>query len=113
MDLCQVVLEGVAHSICEGGAKSKIWAQIITSVLNMPISFYKGKEAVPAFGAARLAQLAIIDDGVNEVCPVPGVDEILDPDPGFVKKYQENSERFRRLYQSLRTEFQYQSGEYQ
>jgi len=128
--LCQSVMEGVAFSIADGrdaltesgtivqraaigggGARSRIWAQIIASVLNVPIVRYRGKERGPAFGAARLARLAVEGGNVHEVCREPEIEEIIEPDQNHVGHYLENHQRFKRLYRQLRLEFQSEKGD--
>ncbi|SHO42727.1 xylulokinase [Desulfopila aestuarii] len=128
--LCQSVMEGVAYSIADGrdaltgsgtviqraaigggGAKSRIWAQIIASVLNIPIIRYRGKERGPAFGAARLARLAVEGGNPYELCREPEIEEVLDPDQSYVGHYRENHQRFKRLYRQLRSEFQGEGGD--
>jgi xylulokinase len=73
----QAVLEGVAFAfrdgmdaltdsgaqietitVIGGGAKSHYWGAILSSVLGRPLVYRDGGEVGPAFGAARLAQLA-------------------------------------------------------
>lgn len=122
--LCQSVMEGVAYSIADGrealaragtlierasigggGAKSRIWAQILSSVLDIPIVRYKGKERGPAFGAARLARLAVEAGNPYELCQEPEIEEVLDPDQNYVGQYRESHQRFKRLYRQLRSEF--------
>jgi xylulokinase len=75
--LAQAVLEGVAFafrdgmdalldsgasldtiSVIGGGARSPYWGKILSSVLNRPLVYRDGGEIGPAYGAARLAQLA-------------------------------------------------------
>ena len=123
--LCQSVMEGVAYSIADcrdaltdsgtmiqqvaiggGGAKSRIWAQIIASVLHLPVIRYHGKERGPAFGAARLARLAVEGGNPYELCREPEIEEILEPDHHHVERYRENHQRFKRLYRQLRCEFE-------
>ncbi|MDR3495278.1 MAG: xylulokinase, partial [Ancalomicrobiaceae bacterium] len=73
-DLVQSVLEGVAFTMLDaqnalaaagapaqsyafigGGARSRLWAEIVASALDKPLRLLKGGAKGPAFGAARLA----------------------------------------------------------
>ena len=88
-----------------GGAKSALWAGIIAAVLDRPVRRYRGGEAGPAFGAARLARLAATGEAPEAVCkPPPIADETL-PDPALVEAFKPCVERFRALYRALAPEF--------
>lgn len=123
--LCQSVLEGVAFSIADGlkclrdsgtviehaalgggGAKSRVWAKIIASVLQIPITRYEGKETGPAFGAARLAMLAVGMGKISEICQAPHIEEIIEPETQHIDMYLDKHAQFQRIYSKLRTEFQ-------
>lgn len=122
--LAQAVMEGVAFSFADakdsitrtgttidriymlgGGARSRIWTQIIASVLNCPISRCKDMDAGPAFGVARLARLAVTGEAPETVCTCPHVMDTIQPDPELSKAYAPRIEQFRRLYILLKNEF--------
>jgi xylulokinase len=123
-DVAQAVLEGVAYSFADakqaleqagthltqagiigGGSKSRFWTRIFANVLNIPILRYQGSDKGPAFGAARLARLAITGEGSEDVCTAPAILETIAPDPRLVDLYEPRIQAFRRLYQSLKPEF--------
>ena len=123
-ELTQAVLEGVAFafgdcqqvlldagteidevSLIGGGSKSKLWAQILASVLERPILMHEGSEMGPAVGAARLAMLAINNGSLEEICQRPGISKIVEPNLKYVSQYRQGQERFRRLYRHLAEEF--------
>ena len=77
-DLARAVLEGVAYafadgqdvlgeagteiatvSVIGGGARSRLWGRILADVLGRPLTYHAGGDVGPAFGAARLARLAV------------------------------------------------------
>ncbi len=122
--LIQSVLEGVALSLAEaqdcltaagttvqrvaaigGGSRSRLWIRILASALDRPVMLYREGATGPAFGAARLARLAVSGEPVGEVCTVPYVNEVMEPEPALVDAYRSAGERFRRLYQTLKPEF--------
>jgi xylulokinase len=124
VDLVQAVLEGVAFSLAEaqdclgaagtrvvglaavgGGARSRFWMRILATALDLPVTLYTGGENGPAFGAARLARLALTGEAPAEVCGKPAVAAVIEPDHGQVPAYQRQGDRFRRLYRALRPEF--------
>jgi xylulokinase len=123
-DLVQAVLEGVAFSFADakralaqagttlthagmigGGSKSAFWARIFANVLNVPIVRYRGSDKGPAFGAARLARLAITGEAPEKVCTAPDVLETIAPETRLVDLYEARIEAFRSLYQALGPEF--------
>jgi xylulokinase len=125
----QAVLDGVALSLAEaqdclaaagtvvdrvaavgGGARSRLWMRVLANALNRPIILYAGGEKGPAFGAARLARLAVTGEPVAMVCTKPPVAEIVEPEPTLVAAYAATGRRFRRLYQALREEMRLQPG---
>lgn len=124
VEVVQAVLEGVAFAFAEaqdclaaagtvvgevaaigGGARSRLWMRIMASVLDRPITLYAGGEKGPAFGAARLARLALTGEAPREVCRKPEIAARIAPDPALTAAYRDRQARYRRLYQLLREEF--------
>ncbi|MBB4041714.1 xylulokinase [Microvirga flocculans] len=123
-DLVQAVLEGVAFSFADakeclsragtplaaagmigGGSRSALWARIFASVLNVPLARYEGGDKGPAFGASRLARLAVTGESPEAVCLPPGVLETVEPEPSLVELYAPRIESFRSLYRAIKPEF--------
>jgi xylulokinase len=123
-DLVQAVLEGVAFSFADaadclsragtpvpgagvvgGGARSRLWIRILAATLGMPLARYDGADKGPAFGAARLARLAVAGEDPGGVCTPPRVLEVVDPDPDLTEIYRTRVQAFRRLYRAVREEF--------
>jgi len=124
LDLVQAVLEGVAFSFADaqdclsqagtecaqpgiigGGARSRFWAQIMADVLGRPLQRYQGAAKGPAFGAARLARLALTQEAAETVCLRPELEQLIEPNASNTVRYAERLPRFRALYQQLRGEF--------
>lgn len=124
IDLVQAALEGVAFSLLEarhlmdragvglssvavvgGGARSRFWMQLLSHVLGLPIVRYSGSETGPAFGAARLARMALTSEPPRDVCAKPAVLEVLDPDPALTATYGERFQAYQALYLGLKPEF--------
>jgi xylulokinase len=122
--LIQSVLEGVALALAEaqdclaaagttvervaaigGGSRSRFWMRILASTLGRPVVLYQEGAKGPAYGAARLARLAVTGEAVGDVCSVPRVSEVIEPEPALVDAYRWLGERSRRLYQKLKPEF--------
>jgi xylulokinase len=123
-DLVQAVLEGVAFSLREaqdclaaaglragpvaavgGGARSRLWMQLLAHCLDRPVVRYVGGAAGPAIGAARLARMALTGEPPAEVCGKPAVLDVLEPDAALAAAYAERFEAFTALYRSLTPEF--------
>ena len=116
-EMVQAVLEGVAFafrdgvdairasgtvigrlSLTGGGARSRYWAQIIADVLELPLDLRAGGEVGPAFGAARLARLAVTGEDPTDVCREPPLVETITPRPDRSGIYRDSQSRFRSLY---------------
>jgi xylulokinase len=118
-DLAQAVMEGIAFSLIDGqlafgagargaipmiggGARSRFFVRLIASALGRPIERVAASEAGPAFGAARLARLALTGEAVAVVCRRPAIIETIDPEPDLEARYAERFGTFRALYASIR-----------
>ena len=127
-DLVQAVLEGVAFSVADaqaalvaagadpglpsvigGGARNKFWMKLLAAVLGRPLALRREGEKGPAFGAARLARLAVTGEAIDDVCETPPVESIIEPEPELARAYRKRLERFRSLYTVLKPEFQQNS----
>ena len=88
--LTQAVLEGVAFSLRDcldalvasgthieaadvigGGSRSRAWIGIIAAALNIPLHRLAAGETGGAFGAARLARMAVTGEAPEAVCTPP------------------------------------------
>jgi xylulokinase len=98
------VTDSQALSLVGGGARSAFWAQLLATVLDVPLLAHDGGEAGGALGAARLGWLA---DGGNlaDVCRMPPVARRFEPDPSLALRLAPRAERFRRLYPALQAHF--------
>ena len=120
----QAVLEGVAFAfndgmdaltdsgahidgitVIGGGAKSHYWGKILASVLNRPLIYRDGGEVGPAYGAARLAQLADTSASIEAACAAPAILHVEEPDDRLVDLYAARVLKFRSLYQNLKTSY--------
>jgi xylulokinase len=119
-DLVQAILEGIAFSLADGldvltagaarpkslaliggGARSAFWAKLIASVLDLSLVRYASSDRGPAFGAARLARLAVTGEDQADVVIRPPILDVIEPDAGLHAAYQPRLEAFRALYKSL------------
>jgi xylulokinase len=97
---------GAAQSLAlvGGGARSAWWAQMLASLLGTRLVTGVGAEAGGALGAARLAWLAC-GGSVDEVCQVPDVARVAEPDAALAAQLMPRHARFQRLYSALKPEF--------
>lgn len=120
----QSVLEGVAFAfrdgmdaltdsgahvdgitVIGGGAKSHYWGKILASVLGRPLVYRDGGEVGPAYGAARLAQMADTGASIEEICTAPAILHVEEPDDRLADLYAERIPKFRSIYQNLKASF--------
>jgi xylulokinase len=123
-DLGRAVLEGVAYafadgedalrdagtrigtvSVIGGGARSRLWGRVLASVLGRPLVYPAGGEHGPAFGAARLARLAVTGEAPVDVCIRPATAHVVEPEPELRDRARERRAVFRELYRVLRPGF--------
>lgn len=124
-NMTRAVLEGVAYSLRDtlellkasgiksreiivsgGGAKGKIWNQIIANVFNSRVKNLSANEG-PAFGAAILAAVgAKAFASVKEACAVcVKYSNTYDPDAQSVKTYDSYYSIYKTLYGNLKSSF--------
>ncbi|HEY4043765.1 MAG TPA: xylulokinase [Rhodopila sp.] len=118
--LTQAVLEGVAFSLRDcldalvasgtqiesadvigGGSRSRSWVAIIASVLGIPLHRLAAGETGAAFGAARLARMAVTGEAPDTVCTPPVRAETIDPDLSLTAAYTAHLAKYRGLNQRI------------
>ncbi len=118
--LTQAVLEGVAFSLRDcldalaesgtrieaaavigGGSRSGGWIGILASVLGIRLHRLPAGEHGGAFGAARLARMAVTGEPPEVVCTPPRWAESIDPDPAMQAAYVLRLARYRALNQKI------------
>jgi xylulokinase len=120
-DLTLAVLEGVAYSCCDGldalraagsepreldliggGARSRLWRQLLADALELPLIYRTGGEVGPALGAARLAMIGVaggdVETAIRRVCVQPPKQENHSPRPARAAYHRAQLERYRQLY---------------
>jgi len=120
--LIRAVLEGVAYGLRDslevlaelgqkpasarvsgGAARSPVWLKIVASVLGIPLERLAVEEGA-AFGAALLAgvaggEFASVAEATEAAVRVR---ETVEPDPDWVRVYDEGYRRYRELYPAVR-----------
>lgn len=119
--LVRAVLEGVAYGLRDslallrelgvepqrgrvsgGGARSRLWLEIVASVLGLPLERTAVEEG-SAYGAALLGGVAsgVFADAQEAVAACVTVREVVEPVPEWARAYEEGYARFRALYPAL------------
>lgn len=120
-DMTQAVLEGVAFSfrdvvdaladagsvltgadVIGGGSHSRLWVSIIANVTGLSLHRLAHGAQGGAFGAARLARIAVTAEAVGAVCLPQPREETLMPDADMTAAYAAPLARYRALYAALR-----------
>jgi xylulokinase len=124
LDLVQAAMEGVAFTFADardalaaggtaissaglvgGGARSRLWARLIASILGVPLRRYAGAARGPALGAARLARLALGSQDPSAILHEPPVESVVEPEAALAEAYAPRVASFRALYAALRPQF--------
>ncbi len=120
--LVRAVLEGVAYGLRDslellgglgvraeagrvsgGGARGRLWLEIVAAVLGLPLELTAAEEGA-AYGAALLGGVAagVWADPSEAVAACVRVRETIEPDPSWQAAYDAGYSRFRLLYPTLR-----------
>jgi xylulokinase len=114
--LTQAVLEGVAFSLRDcldalnasgtpietatvigGGSRSRVWIAIVAAALGIPLHRLAAGEHGAAFGAARLARMAVTGETPEAVCVPSAWEETIVPDPDLAEAYTSRIAQYRAL----------------
>ncbi|HUG62163.1 MAG TPA: FGGY-family carbohydrate kinase, partial [Methylomirabilota bacterium] len=123
-DIVQAVMEGFAFTLMDadaalakagvrpvslaavgGGARSRLWIEMLASALDRPITLYAGAALGPANGATRLARIARTGASVSDICTKPPVADVIAPSPRRRDALNARYPEFRGLYRALKASF--------
>jgi xylulokinase len=121
--LVRAVLEGVAYGLRDslellrglgvdaqvarvsgGGARSRLWLEIVASVLDLPLELTEVEEG-SAYGAALLAGVSngVFATAQEAVEACVRVRERVEPTPAWARVYDEGYARYRALYPAIKS----------
>ena len=124
-DITQAVLEGVVFGlrdsfevaknlgiqiertkICGGGAKSRLWRQMVADILNVKVDIPKSEEG-PSMGGAMLAAVACgeyasVEEAAMKIVKVV---DTVEPIPENATRYEEQYQKFRKIYPTVKELF--------
>jgi len=124
-DMTQAVLEGVAFAIRDsfevakslgikiektkifgGGAKSRLWKEIIANVLGIEVEMIESEEG-PGYGGAMLAAVACGEYESVEAAAgaLVKVVDVIAPDSELVEKYEKRYRQFAKIYPGVKDLF--------
>ncbi len=92
--------------LCGGGAKSKVWRQIVADVMNMPVDLLQTEQG-PAYGGAILAMVGCgeYENIASAISSLVKVRESILPQKERVCLYAKQYRKFKALYPLLREIF--------
>lgn len=124
LDLLQAAVEGMAFTLVDavaaletagpvpqtlaavgGGSRNRWVMEVVASALGRSIRRYEGGERGPAFGAARLARLAVTGEAIADVCIKPKLRDIIEPNEKRQAELTARLPLYRDLYKSLKALF--------
>lgn len=91
-----------------GGARSPLWRKILASIFNLPVATINVTEGA-AFGSALLSAVgtgqfnSVIEAAENIV----KITDVTEPEPEWVKVYEELYPLYRKLYNDLKDDFRF------
>jgi xylulokinase len=92
-------------SVIGGGARNELWGKILASVLNQPLLYREGSEVGPAYGAARLARMAVTGESPAQVCQPGKIKYVVEANKVMTDYYQGQYKKYQALYQSVVAHF--------
>ncbi len=120
-DLTRAVLQGVSFALADsldaltatgadlqrliaigGGSDSKLWLQMLATVLNLPIDVPEKGEFGAAMGAARLAICAATGANPDTVMTKPTIAQTIMPNADLTDAYAKRRETWAKIYPALK-----------
>jgi xylulokinase len=86
-----------AADVIGGGSRARAWVSMIASALNIPLHRATAGEHGSAFGAARLARMAVTLEVPESVCTRSTGAETVLPDPALADAYASRIAQYRAL----------------
>ena len=89
--------------LCGGGAKSRLWRQIIANVMNMPVDIPQTEQG-PSYGAAMLAMVGCGEyrSVAEAASAIVRVKETVLPVPEIAAAYEQKYRHFTKFYPALK-----------
>jgi xylulokinase len=92
-------------SVTGGGARIPYWGRLLASALGKPMTYREGGEVGAAFGAARLGRLALTGENPDNVCIMPKITRVIEPEAALADQLAQRRLIYASLYQNLKKAF--------
>ncbi|MBC7319714.1 xylulokinase [bacterium] len=91
-----------------GGARSLLWRKILASIFQLPVATINVTEGA-AFGSALLSAVGIGQFGsvIEAVENIVRITDVTEPEPNWVKIYEELYPLYKKLYEDLKEDFRF------
>lgn len=91
-----------------GGARSLLWRKILASIFQLPVATINVTEGA-AFGSALLSAVGIgrFDSVIEAVENIVRITDVTEPEPNWVKIYEDLYPLYRKLYEDLKEDFRF------
>jgi xylulokinase len=86
-----------------GGSASPYWANLLATILGIPLALPEGSEFGAALGAARLGWLATTGGAVEEILTPPKIARVIAPNPALIKDAAQAYTEFRASYPGIKS----------
>ena len=120
-DMTRAVLEGVAYALRDsfealegtgakfetllalgGGTGSRLWVEMVATVLNTPLALPEAGDFGAALGAARLAKCAVTDIDPEQIMTAPVIAETIHPNADLVDAFADGYIHYTNLYPAMK-----------
>ena len=120
-DMTRAVLEGVTYALRDsyealkttgveltevlalgGGTKSRLWVEMVSTALNLPLILPEAGDFGAALGAARLAQCAVTQVDPETIMTAPAVAEIIQPNADLIAAFDAGYTTYKTLYPAMK-----------
>lgn len=88
-------------TVCGGGAKSALWVEILSNVLNIELDIPKTEEG-PGLGAAILAMMSYNKNTNVKKYANLEIKQTVKPQCDLTKRYEEKYKKFKKIYPSVK-----------
>lgn len=116
------VLEGIAFHIVEGiltqrnkgieieylqfiggGSRSRLWGEMIASMIDIPLHLPVGREVGASMGAARLAMVASGSRTVSDLCIKPPSEDVIEPNDRLKLILEQRFGAFQEIFSCMKS----------
>jgi len=88
-----------------GGSRSRLWLEILATVLGRPVDIPKEGDFGAAFGAARLGLIAAESVDPARICTPPAIETVIEPNARHAEAYEAAYRKYRSLYPAIKEVF--------